>query len=308
MKNNCKRCAGNSLPLYPNKLCQRCLSSDLENSLLRKGKQFFISSEILIDRYLIKKMSIDNIALEFNSTRSKITKNLKQFRIPIRSKSRYFNENIFSKMTLEGAFLLGFIFTDGDLLLNGATKKYFLRIYSKHKVQIEKIRTILKTDAKIQHRAQKNFGNLVQGEIYILHIGNQSIISDLMGYGLTINKKATVKFPDIPDNLKHHFIRGCWAGSGNVSIYKSSVSSSIIIGSHDFITEIEKFLNENGLKKRNVHKLKLSKNPSYLIKYAHNESEKLYNLLYKGKSNLTISSKQEKIYMEYFKKQDCNRF
>ena len=63
-------------------------------------------------------------------------------------------------MSAQGAFLLGYIFTDGDFLFNEKTNQYFLRIYSKHLTQIEKLRKILKTDAKIQKREQKNYGNV----------------------------------------------------------------------------------------------------------------------------------------------------
>ncbi|WP_090126658.1 hypothetical protein [Lutibacter oricola] len=211
-------------------------------------------------------------------------------------------------MSAQGAFLLGYIFTDGDFLLNKKTNQYFLRIYSKHITQIEKLKKILKTDAKIQKREQKNYGDSVQTKIYFIHIGNQIIINDLLKFGLTIEKNLNVKFPKLEDKFKSHFLRGCWAGSGNVTIYEDRVYSSIVIGSYKFISEIEKYLSSNGLKPRKIYKNKLSKKPSYVIKYAHGESEKLYNFLYKGKTNLTISDKQEIIYKKYFTRIECNQY
>ena len=121
-----------------------------------------------------------------------------------------------------------------------------MRIYSKHYSQVEKIKSILKSSAKIQKREEKNYGNVIQSEIYFLHIGNQKIINELLGLGLTLKKNEDIKFPKITEKLIHHFIRGCWAGSGNVTTYNNGVFSSIIIGSIDFMTEIERILNLNG--------------------------------------------------------------
>ena len=309
MKKICKICETKEFPILLKGICQKCFSLSTEKRLLERGEEIKFSALLLIDKYLIKKESIRKISVELNSSPFIIRKNLELLNIQIRKNTdsrNDFNENIFSKMSSQGAFLLGYIFTDGDLLFNENTKKYFLRIYSKHKEQIEKIKLILKTNAKIQKREQKNYGGVIQSEIYFLHIGNQIIINDLLNFGLTIKKNKNVKFPKLSEQFITHFIRGCWAGSGNVTIYKNKVYSSIVIGSFEFIKEIEKILNETGLKKRNIYKSKLSNNSSYLIKYAHGESEKLYNLLYKGKSNLTISPKQEKIYKDYFKRIDCN--
>jgi len=305
MKKVCKNCGIKEFPYYYKRLCQKCYSQQIENGL---AQQINIKSDFLINEYLIKNKSIRKIALENKLTASKIKKYLFLYRIPIERKKRSFNEKIFSRMSAQGAFLLGYIFTDGDLLFNEKTNKYFLRIYSKHISQIEKLRKILKTDAKIQVREQKNYGNVVQTKIYFIHIGNQIIISDLINFGLTIEKNLNVKFPKLEVKFIKHFLRGCWAGSGNVTIYEDRVFSSIVIGSYEFICKIEKHLSENGLKPRKIYKNKLTKKPSYLIKYAHRESEKLYNYLYKGKTNLTISDKQESIYKNYYTRIECNQY
>lgn len=304
MKKICKSCGIKEFPYYYKRLCQKCFSQQIENNSTR---QIEIKSDFLINEYLIKNKSIRKISLENKLTTSKIKKYLSLYRIPIERKKNSFNEEIFSKMSAQGAFLLGYIFTDGDLLFNEKTKQYFLRIYSTHITQIEKLRKILKTDAKIQTREEKNYGNVVQSKIHFIHIGNQIIINDLLNFGLTIEKNLNVKFPELEDKFIHHFLRGCWAGSGNVTIYENKVFSSIVIGSFEFICEIEKCISDNGLKTRKIYKSKLSKKPSYLIKYAHGESEKLYNYLYKGKTDLTISDKQESIYKNYYTRIECNQ-
>lgn len=308
MNKKCGKCGNRELPIVANKLCQRCISRIREDKLEEEGKTLIFRADYLIDNYILSKESIRSIAIRHKISVYAVRKHLTDFRIPIRSNkealSKSFKEDIFCNLTVKGAFLLGYIYTDGDFLFNENAKTHFLRIYSKHEEQIEKVKTILETDATIQHREQKNYGNVVQGEIFFMHIANKSIISDLLDLGLTIFKNKDVKFPLIPDNLKHHFIRGCWAGSGNVYESKNGVHSSIIIGSLPFMTEIENYLNKNGLKKRAIYKLKNSKSSSYKIRYAHKESEKLYNFLYRGKTNLTVSSKQEKMYEQNFKSEE----
>lgn len=306
----CKICGNSDFQIIANKICQKCFSANIELKLKEKGIKLIISSSDLIYKYLIQKVSVNALAKELNCTSFNVRSLLDLYRITIRSNkealSNVFDESVFSNLSAQGAFLLGYIYTDGDLLYNEITKKYFLRIYSKHKEQIENIKAILKTNAKIQHREQKNYGNIIQGEIYFIHIANDAIISDIMALGLTLYKNEDVKFPKLPKNLIHHFIRGCWAGSGNVIEQNNGVHSSITIGSYEFIKEIENFLFKNGLSRRTIYKLKSNKS-SYKIRYANKESEKLYNLLYSGKTNLTISSKQEVIYKKYFIRKDCNQ-
>ncbi|CAM1371542.1 hypothetical protein [Tenacibaculum xiamenense] len=302
----CKQCNTSEFKIYPNRLCQKCLSYNKELFLLEKGVKPTISSDELITEYIIKEKSINQIAKDKNLKPFQIRKLLTDFLIPVKSQSeskeKKIDEKIFKKLTARSAFLLGYIYTDGDLVLNKTTKKYFLRVYSKHKTQIEKIKKILKSDAKIQYRKEKSYNNFIQGGVYFIHVGNQIIINDLLDFGLTLTKNENVTFPKIPKNLINHFIRGCWAGSGNVTTYNGRVFSSLTIGSIKFMTEIEKTLNLNGLKIRNIYKNSHSKKPSYKIKYAHSESEKLYNYLYKGKSTLTTSDKQQIIYTKYFKR------
>jgi len=307
----CKQCNSNEFKIYPNKLCQKCLSHNREVNLIKQGKNLSISSYELITEYIINKKSINKIAKEKSLKPFQVRKLFSDYLIPVKSpteaKKKEINESIFDKINSVSAFLLGYIFTDGDLLLNLKTGKYFLRIYSKHYSQVEKIKSILKSSAKIQKREEKNYGNVIQSEIYFLHIGNQKIINDLLGLGLTLKKNEDLKFPKISEKLIHHFIRGCWAGSGNVTIYNNGVFSSIIIGSIDFMTEIERILNFNGLLKRNIYQNNHSKKSSFLIKYANEESEKLYNYLYKGTNLLIVSDKQHKIYKEYFKRKGSNQ-
>ncbi|RKF03629.1 hypothetical protein C8N26_2019 [Tenacibaculum lutimaris] len=305
MKRKCSACDNKeNLTIYPNKLCQRCFSKKKEDELLIKGIKLPISSKHLIDNYLVREKPIRLIALENNLKPHKISSILDYYLIPKRNfadiNKKSINENIFQDLNTESAYLLGYIFTDGHLALNKKKNQFFLHIYSKYKYQLENVKEIFKSNSKIQYRRQTNYGGIVQGEIYWIYIENQKIIKSLLGLGMTTNKNTSIKFPEIPEHLKNHFLRGCWAGSGCVSLYKNTILSQITIGSIDFIEEIERYLNLNGLKKRNIYSNKNSKKDSYVIRYATKDSEKLYKLLYGNKTQHTTCKRHEKKYVEKF--------
>lgn len=305
MKKKCLKCNLNEFNIYPNKLCQKCFSNRLEKGLEVKGIDLKITSNKLIENYIIEEKSINQIAKENNLKPFQVRKYFDLYLIPVKSptnsRKKDINETIFKNLTPDSSYLLGYIFTDGYLALNKTNNTYFLHIYSKYKYQLENVLKILQSKAKIQHRGQKNYSGKIQGEIYWLHIGNQEIIKSLLELGMVSDKNQEIKYPKIPKNLNNHFIRGCFTGSGSVSLDKNTLLSQITIGSLQFLKSIEKKLHEVGLKKRNIYENKQSKKPSYVIRYATKDSEKLYKYLYKGKTIHTVCKRQEKLYKEKFK-------
>lgn len=300
----CKICSQTEFALYPNKICQKCASLAYEEYLRNQGKKVLLSAESLIEDYLVDHKSIRQISRETGLSSFKVRSYLNEYNIPIRStanaNTKYVNKDIFKQLTPSSAYLLGYIFTDGDLLLNEKTGLHFLRIYSKFRYKIEGIKKIMSAEAKIQHRKAQSHKGRNQSEIFFIHVGNQDVIKDLIDFGMVLNKNEEIQFPEIPEHLISHFIRGAWSGSGSVSTYKNALLSSFVNGSIDFITELERRLNAIGLPKRTIHKAKHSKKPSYSFKYATNDSELLYWYMYNGVTDETTCRRQEKLYKEYF--------
>lgn len=219
---------------------------------------------------------------------------------------KFIDEEIFTKLNRESAFLLGFIFTDGFLRLNDKTGEDYVKIFSKDRYKIENVKKIFLSEHKIQHIKEKVNKGIKQGELFFLRIANPIIIEDLIDLGMSEKKNENIRFPYLTENLYPHFIRGVLSGSGSVSIYKKSIISQFTIGSIEFITELEKFLNSKGLNKRVIYKNKKTKKPSFVLRYSVRDTKLLFEYLYDDANELTTDLKQKKILEDYFLNREIN--
>lgn len=307
MNKKCILCEKRDFPILRKRRCIRCIANQNESSYKQQHptKNPSLKSEYLLNEYLIKSRSLQDIASEKEITKQAVAYWLIYYEIPVRSNIEVLKKKIysgyFSRLTADSAFLLGYIFTDGDLQYNNKTGKYFLRLYSKHKDNLEKVLKLLGSEAKIQHRKEVFTENIRQGEIHFIHIADEKIITDIINLGMVHNKNNLLCFPDIPPKMINHFIRGCWAGSGCVYYTKKGlISSRLVTGSLNFITRIEKELQKGGMKRRKIHSHKQTKSPSYYFSYAHNESWNLYRYLYKGANHSNTIRRHTDIFSNSF--------
>ncbi|MEA3319375.1 MAG: hypothetical protein U9Q88_05035 [Bacillota bacterium] len=102
------------------------------------------------------------------------------------------------------AYILGFFLADGaitDITQN-------VSIAQKESEILEQIRDEMESNHPI---GKNKYG------INILNINSKIIKDDLMNiHGLTPNKSKTVKFPYVPEEYMHHFIRGYFDGDGSI--------------------------------------------------------------------------------------------
>ena len=303
----CSKCQSNKYLESGKKFCIKCRALDLENRYNeRYNKAPKFAATYLFEEYYLMKKSLREVALKNECTSQNVHYWLIVYDIPIRSikeaKSNTFNSYYFKKLNSNSAFLLGYFFSDGDLLYHKDKGYYFLRIYSKYKGNIELVKRQLETNAKIQYRKSKLNDKERKGAVYFLHIADQEIVKDLMELGMVYNKNQSIQYPKIPERLNRHFIRGLWAGSGAVFINKPhNLNSKLVIGSIDLITEVERILTLNGLKKRTIYTNKGSKKPSYYITYSIQESKKLLKYLYTNTTENNIEKHQYETYRAYFK-------
>lgn len=312
----CLRCGTINVKHVARGLCVSCYNKFLYNR--HKGKRIArglaskkLTEEYLINKYIKKKKSLRDIAKECNCTHSYVYKKIVEYNIPIRDKKsarllaldrekikftrinrnyqrykvtlkkQYINESFFSDWSPEMAYVLGIIYTDGNLytirMKNAAGKSIKLirsiNVSQKYPEILRKILMLMNSNVKI---LQKRDG------IYYFHIYSTKIYEDLISLGLSPAKSRIVKFPEMPPEYVKHFIRGCWDGDGSVFSEKRRphyLKADFVSGSRKFIKSMVEHLKNAGLPERTIYKTK-GKRPSYNIKYSGSQCKRLYYFFY----------------------------
>lgn len=104
-----------------------------------------------------------------------------------------------------------------------------------------------------------------------LNVNSKKLCKDLSKWGCIKNKSHHTYFPDIPENLWNHFIRGVFDGDGYIHKERKSFT---IIGNRELILKIQDIL---------CAKTGIDKNP---IRVAHKCKENILELRYWKKSSI----------------------
>lgn len=78
----------------------------------------------------------------------------------------------------------------------------------------------------------------------MLNINSKTIKDDLMNiHGIMPCKSLNIKFPFVPEEYLHHFVRGYFDGDGHVNSHKYFVS--FVGGSYNFMNSFKDILENN---------------------------------------------------------------
>lgn len=143
------------------------------------------------------------------------------------------NSNIFDNMNGAKAWILGLIWSDGNISYNR------IHISSKDLVMLKRVEEILEAKNCIHKYTKQN--------AYYLSFSNKKIADRLRSFGLHACKSLTIKAPkNLDKNLELHFLRGVFDGDGCVGLKKFRIprlSVNIVSASCDFANYIyETFL------------------------------------------------------------------
>jgi len=293
----------------------------------------------LNELYIKKGQSLQDIAKENNCTRQYVCKLLKKFKIPGRNKSLArtcaildgkfknsinghifisYNGGFFSKWTSEMAWILGLLYSDGNIGLNKITNSYQMYFSQKDNELVYKMAKLLTNGNSLNIFTTKErtvhddyYGIIKVGSQYKINISNLHIINDLLKIGLTPNKSYTMKFPDVPIQFEPHFFRGCWEGDGSISFDKkhepkskhgsSGLCLRYYTSSFDFITELINRLKNRGFPDRCIHRKVYHRKDgsigwNHSIKFDGNLAMKLAHFMYTGvPENIRYSVDYDKI-------------
>lgn len=198
-----------------------------------------------------------------------------------------FNENYFEEINTEDkAYFLGFIVADGCI----SDKTNAIRIIQKDTYILEKFKIYIEFNGDIFVRKDK--------KISYITISSSKTKKDLEKLGIHSNKTMVVKYPNIPENLQNHFMRGVFDGDGCISLRNDNRNNSqrgqinICSGSYYFIKEYyDRLVKYCGLSGKN--KIRCPKDSYYVVDWGGlSDVEKIYEFLYKDSTVFLIRKKE----------------
>jgi|GEM_PF-454840 len=323
----CIKCGSSDKPHVSRGLCKSCYDKDIEkrhkdNERIQNygGSSKLLTAEYLTENYINQNKSLADIAKETNCTRQYVHKKLKTCGIPLRSKSaardlaltkdklkfeRFnedgtssfvslkkvnVNEDFFSSWSSAMAYVLGIIYTDGNLnpgrirepwRSKSSSTMPMISIAQKEPELLEKVLKLMDCDAKLYFSKERIYGKIKAGALYQFNISNEKLYDGIVNLGLTPNKSLTMQFPNIPDEFVRHFIRGCWDGDGSVYIDKHSnkISANFVSGSRNFLEVMIENLVKAGLPNRTIHRHKHTKTSCY-FRFTGSQVPMLYYYFY----------------------------
>jgi hypothetical protein len=150
------------------------------------------------------------------------------------------NEKFFSGWTKEMAYVLGWMFSDGNIA--PGDRMFRIKLTARDIGILEKIKSVLKTETPIR----------VTGKplsYAVLAVSSRRMCQDLIGLGCTQNKTHRFKTPNVPRKLLRHFVRGYFDGDGSIGFNKPNTIWIKIVGANkQFIYDLAQiFKDELGI-------------------------------------------------------------
>ncbi|MEK7665219.1 MAG: LAGLIDADG family homing endonuclease [Patescibacteria group bacterium] len=229
--------------------------------------------------------------------------------------NRYkFKIDFFEKWTPKMAYILGFLYADGDIEdVRRSSRTQYITFASIDKEILEVIKNAMGSEHNINYRAPRkvtysNGKTYESSGIYRLRIGSKKMFDDLIKLGLTPRKSLTIIFPNnIPDNCFRHFIRGYFDGDGCVTIKKGKgkYGQPILKGIAVIFTSGSKLflegLRDNACRFANFGKRSVYYGSNaYYLKYDTFESLKWFKFFYGGNLSELFLERKFNVFKKYF--------
>lgn len=117
----------------------------------------------------------------------------------------------------EEAYIMGMLYANGYI----TRQQLGLKLKESDKNLVEKIKNYFSKDIKLQYDKKR--------KVYSFVVSSTTVIKNLEKLGFLRQKsKKELQIPDMPDNLKRHFIRGYFDGDGSIYICKKNNKSAYL--------------------------------------------------------------------------------
>lgn len=180
--------------------------------------------EEIVKLYVEDKLSTTKIGKIMGCNYNKICRILDEFgikRVNNGQRKYHLNENYFDNIdTPNKAYVLGLFFADGCNFPPKGTA--FISLQESDKKLLENIskeiesNNPLKTIDQSNRKSEKNYS---YNNMCTLNMNSRHLCSSLEKLGAVRNKSLVLEFPDIPEELYSHFLRGYYDGDGSVYRY-----------------------------------------------------------------------------------------
>jgi hypothetical protein len=194
-------------------------------------------------------------------------------------KKHIVNEHFFDELDKNSAYILGFIYADGNVAWDEAKGYYTLTITAaeKDKVHLEAIRSHLSSTKPLLYSEST--------KSYRMIVNNKTICKKLISLGVIPRKSLVVSFPKLPANLQSHFIRGVVDGDGNVRYVSRKRSPyfeiTISSGSKGFLISLADLVDKNIGIQVNLRKIGTN---TYQVQYSCAKGKKFGDYIYSDAS------------------------
>lgn len=279
-----------------------------------KGLRARLKKEDLNRLYLKEKRSLEDIARLYGASRVAVWKYCKDEHLTTRNRSEArleaqkkgkapqnyldINEGFFGKWSSEMAYILGLIATDGCISRSGT-----ISLSINDEELLKKVKRVMNAKHKI--RRSKH-----QEGLYCFHFARPQLVKDLARLGILPRKSLNVSFPAVPDLFLIDFIRGVFDGDGSVYFDKRSrnypVRANFVSSSKGFIEKLELSLRKLGMPDRVIYEQPTKNAISYMFRYGHRDSKKLFTLMYKDAQNGLFLERKYNKFLDGFN-QEKNR-
>jgi transcriptional regulator len=196
---------------------------------------------------------LQEIAVEFNTTRATVSKLLKKNGFVIDRFKYHFNEHYFDQIdSQDKAYILGLLWADGHNRVDKGG--VILELQEDDKELLEKINNLTENERPLRKVALndknpswKNQYNLLWQSKYLSDVLNK--------YGMCQRKSLVLEFPKwLNEELYPHFIRGYMDGDGCVCYMKHNHKIQVsMVGTRVFLEVVQNICKNIGVKSYIIH-------------------------------------------------------
>ena len=126
------------------------------------------------------------------------------------------DQDFFKTWTPEMAYVLGYFAADGSMLRN-KRGGHFIEFTTTDRCVLITIKRVCDASQQLSIRPQRDEK---WKEQYRLQIGSKEWFADLSSLGFTQAKSHTLNFPEVPEEVLGHFVRGYFDGDGCIYFFR----------------------------------------------------------------------------------------